>query len=65
MSLISSRVSKDPDALAAFYRSAGPNNKSEDQFGGQEQKVGGFVKGEAGIIGENCVVGNDLGHSSL
>lgn len=39
-SLISSRASEDLDALTVFYRSAGLNNMSEDQFGGHEQEMG-------------------------
>lgn len=39
---------------------------SEDQFRGHEQETGGgCVQLEAGIIGEYCVEGNDLGRWSL
>lgn len=53
--------------MTLFYRSPGPNNMSEDQFGGQGKEIReGCVQGEAGIIDrEICVVGNDLGHWSL
>lgn len=40
MSSISSRATKDTDALTLFYRSVGPNNMSEDQFGGPEEEMG-------------------------
>lgn len=45
------------EALTVCFRSAGPNNMSEDQFGGEGQEMGA---GCGGIIGgENGVVGND------
>lgn len=40
MSLISCGAAEASDALAVFYRSVGPNNMSEDQFGGQAQEMG-------------------------
>lgn len=52
--------------LTVLYRSLSLNNKSEDQFGEQEQEMWeGCVQGELGIIDENSVVGNGLGHRSL